>query len=111
MKSNTQQELAAFKAAHVYALLDLNRYALDCQQDADRLNPLIRATSLAAMVQASPALQQYRANSTFIENLYDALIGLAVRRMADESAGPDDSDRVSLAYQQDDSDPMQLGGI
>lgn len=76
--------LAEIKAAHVYAFLDLNRYALDDQCDADRLNPLLRAESVSDMVRASPSLQQYRACSTFVDNLYDTLISLAVTPRTEE---------------------------
>lgn len=67
-----------FRWTHETALRDLRSYALDSQEDADRLNPLLNAPDMAAMVRAAPALNQYRACSIFIDELYDALITAAV---------------------------------
>lgn len=80
----------AFRVKHETALSDLRSYALDSQIDADRLNPILHARDMAAMIAAAPNLTQYLANSIFIDELYDALIGMAAR--ADNSAGLSQTD-------------------
>jgi hypothetical protein len=106
------QQFLDFCAEHKTALADLRSYARDNQLDADRLNPVIHAKTMADMVRAAPNLGQYLACSVFIDDLYHALITSAVAAsdadVADELC---DDDRVSLAYEQDDFDTMGLGGI
>jgi hypothetical protein len=73
-------EYLAFRAKHETALSALRAYALDCQLDADRLNPILHARDIASMVEATPSLYRYLACSTAIDELYHELIALAVSR-------------------------------
>ena len=72
-------EFLQFKVQHETALSDLRSYALNSQDDADCLNPILHAADLAAMVRAAPSLRRYKACSVFIDELHDALITIAAK--------------------------------
>ena len=75
----TAQQYLEFRVKHETALSDLRTYALDDQADADRLNPILHAKDIDAMVAAAPNLYRYAPCSCFIDELYHTLIAMAVQ--------------------------------
>jgi hypothetical protein len=70
----------SFKVRHETALSDLRDYRRDSQEDAARIDPVLNAGTIEAMIEAAPGLIQYVPCSIFIDELYHALIAMRATR-------------------------------